>query len=191
MKQYFIPALRISILSFWLFVLMYSLIVLGFAQLSPENGEGKVAKLNGKVVGFENEGQVFKQPYYFQGRPSAVNYNGAGSGGSNKGPSNPDYLREVQSRIDSLLVHNPAITKNQIPADLVTASGSGLDPHISIQSAIIQVKRIAKERQIPAEKIIALIKEQTEQPLLGFIGPQKLNVLNLNLALDQINNTTK
>lgn len=191
MKEYFIPALRISIFSFWLFVVVYSLTVLGIAQFSPEKGEGKIARLNSKIVGFENEGQVFEKPYYFHGRPSAVNYNGAASGGSNKGPSNPDYLKEVKSRIDDFILKNPSVKSNEIPADLVTASGSGLDPHISVQSALIQVQRIAKEHQIPAEKIITLIKRQTEQPLLGFIGPQKLNVLKLNLALDQINNTKK
>ncbi|HQY12236.1 MAG TPA: potassium-transporting ATPase subunit C, partial [Ferruginibacter sp.] len=119
-------------------------------------------------------------------RPSAVDYNAAGSAGSNKGPKNPDYLKQVQDRIDSFLVHNPGVKKEEIPAELVTASGSGLDPDISPAGASVQVKRIAAVRKLAEATIISLIDKQTEKPLLGFMGPAKVNVLKLNIALDKL-----
>ncbi|MBC8156416.1 MAG: potassium-transporting ATPase subunit C, partial [Bacteroidetes bacterium] len=122
---------------------------------------------------------------YFNGRPSAVDYNAAGSAGSNKGPSNPDYLKTVQERIDTFMVHNPGIQKSAIPAELVTASGSGLDPDLSPAAALIQVSRIAKVRGLPVERVTQLVNENTEGPLLGVFGPSKVNVLKLNVALDQ------
>ncbi len=102
---------------------------------------------NGKVVGYALEGQNFSSDKYFMSRPSAAGYNAAGSSGSNKGPTNPDYLKDVQSRIDSFLVHNKTVQKEQIPAELVTASGSGLDPDLSPAGAYIQVARIAAKPQ--------------------------------------------
>src|SRR5437879_2650697 len=97
--------------------------------------------LNGKVVGYENVGQKFTKDKYFWVRPSAVDYNAAGSGGSNKGPSNPDYLKQVQDRIDTFMVHNPTVKKSEVPAEMVTASGSGLDPDISPAGAAVQSVR--------------------------------------------------
>jgi K+-transporting ATPase ATPase C chain len=114
-----------------------------------------------------------------------VDYNAAGSAGSNKGPSNPDYLQLVQDRIDSFLVHNPGIKKEEIPADMVTASGSGLDPDISPTGAYIQVKRIAAVRGLPEEKVKALVDKHVDKPFLG-MGPEKVNVLKLNIDLDNL-----
>jgi len=142
--------------------------------------------VNGKVVGYANIGQKFTEDKYFWGRPSAVDYNAAGSAGSNKGPSNPDYLKQVQGRIDSFLVHNPAVKKEEIPAELVTASGSGLDPDLSPSGAKVQVKRIAAIRKLDNAKLISLINLQTEKPLLGLFGPSKVNVLKLNIELDKL-----
>src|SRR5690606_22016206 len=110
----------------------------------------------------------------------------AGSGASNKGPSNEEYLAVVEARIDTFLVHNPGVTKSDIPVELVTASGSGLDPHISPKAARVQVKRIAAVRNVPAEKLETLIAEHVEKPVLGIMGPEKINVLELNLALDAL-----
>lgn len=135
---------------------------------------------------YVNVGQPFTGDQYFNSRPSAVNYNAAGSGGSNKGPSNPDYLKEVQARIDTFLVHNPDMRKEDIPSDLVTASGSGLDPNISVEGAFVQVKRISQMRDINERTIYQLIEKQIEKPLLGLVGTQKINVLKLNLELDKI-----
>jgi K+-transporting ATPase ATPase C chain len=131
-------------------------------------------------------GQKFDQDQYFWSRPSAVDYNAAGAAGSNKGPSNPDYLKTVQERITYFLKHNPEVKKSEIPSDLVTASGSGLDPNISVQAAKVQVKRIAKIRKIEISKIESLIASNTEKPVFGFLGTEKINVLKLNLALNQL-----
>lgn len=185
MKNIFIQALKLTVVCLIFFSGIYTLIILGIAQLAPNQGKGEVITDNGKTY-YANIGQSFTQEGYFNSRPSAVAYNAAGSGGSNKGPSNPEYLAEVQKRIDTFLILNPGIDKKDIPADLVTASGSGLDPNISVQGAKVQVKRIAKARSIEASKLEALIKEQTEQPLLGVLGPQKINVLKLNIALNKL-----
>ncbi|MFI5156025.1 MAG: potassium-transporting ATPase subunit C, partial [Chitinophagales bacterium] len=128
----------------------------------------------------------FTQDKYFWSRPSAVAYNAAGSGGSNKGPTNPDYLKDVQSRIDSFLVHNPGIKKEEIPAELVTASGSGEDPNLSVMGALVQVSRIAKIRNLNEDNLKKLVASQTERPVLGLFGPEKVNVLKLNIALDAL-----
>ncbi len=152
-------------------------------KLSPGNGSGEKLELNGKVVGYELLGQRFTEDKYFWGRPSAVDYNAAGSAGSNKGPSNPDYLKTVQSRIDSFLVHNPTVKKETIPVEMVTASGSGLDPHISPAAAEIQVGRIAAVRNLDAEKLKELIAGNTTKPVFG---PAVVHVLRLNIAVDQL-----
>lgn len=186
MKTHIVPALLMTLATFVLLVVIYPLIVWGFAQFAPENSRGETVSVNGKVVGFAKVGQKFTADNYFWSRPSAVEYNTAGSGGSNKGPSNPDYLAQVQARIDTFLRHNPTIKKSEIPTELVTASGSGLDPHLSPHGAEVQVFRIAKIRDIPEDKIRALVKAHTDEPLFGLFGPSKVNILALNLALDQM-----
>lgn len=169
-----------------LLAVIYPLLVAGIARLAPGGGKGETVTVNGKVVGYKRIGQNFTEDRYFNGRPSAVDYNAAGSAGSNKGPSNPDYLKTVQARIDTFLVHNPGVDKRAIPAELVTASGSGLDPDLSPAGAKIQVARVAKVRGIPAQRLNELIDQQTEGPLLGIFGPSKINVLALNVALDAL-----
>ena len=163
---------------------LFPLFIAAVGKLTPGGGDGEKIKVNGKVVGYAKIGQKFTQDKYFWSRPSAVDYNAAGSGGSNKGPSNPEYLKTVQDRIDSFLIHNPGIKKNEIPAEMVTASGSGLDPDISPASAYIQVKRIASVRKLEEPKVRALVDEHVERPFLGLFGPSKVNVLGLNVALD-------
>ena len=162
------------------------LLIAGVAKITRGKGAGETLSVNGKVVGYANVGQKFTADNYFWGRPSAVEYNAAGSAGSNKGPGNPDYLKLVQERIDSFLVHNPSVMKKEIPAEMVTASGSGLDPHISPASAIIQIKRIAAIRKLDEQKIAALISSHTDKPLAGMLGPSKINVLKLNIALEEL-----
>lgn len=115
-----------------------------------------------------------------------MNYNAASTGGSNKGPTNSDYLAEVNARIDSFVVHNPGINKKDIPSELVTASGSGIDPNISPEAAYIQILRISKERKISGDKLKELVRQNIEKKDLGFLGIEKVNVLKLNLALDNL-----
>jgi len=165
---------------------LYPLLIAGVAKMAPGKGDGETVTFNGRVVGYANIGQKFTEDKYFWSRPSAVDYNAAGSAGSNKGPSNPDYLKIVQERIDTFLAHNPGVQKDDIPAELVTASGSGLDPDLSPAAAEIQVARIAKARGIQEERVKALVKEHTQGPLFGFMGPEKVNVLRLNVALDNL-----
>ncbi|HVU55366.1 MAG TPA: K(+)-transporting ATPase subunit C [Puia sp.] len=188
MRTQLLPALRLTVVCIVFFCGVYSLFIWLIAQAAPAHGLGETVSVNGKVVGFALEGQSFTQDKYFWGRPSAVGYNAAGSAGSNKGPSNPDYLKDVQTRIDSFLVHNPGVKKENIPSELVTYSGGGLDPDLSPEGAKIQVKRIAAVRGLKEEKIDELIDKLTERPLLGIFGPSKVNVLKLNIALDNLSN---
>lgn len=184
MKNIF-SAIRLTIALIIFFCGIYTAAVWAIAQLAPNHGKGEIVMQNGKTY-YSNIGQSFTFDQYFYSRPSAVNYNAAGSGASNKGPSNPDYLAQVQSRINTFLMHNPGVSKSEIPSELVTASGSGLDPDISPEAAYIQVKRISKVRNIPEEKIKQLVLEKKHQPLLGLFGPSSVNVLALNLALDKM-----
>lgn len=170
---------------------VYPLVISAIALLSPNHGKGEVLSLNGKTVGFLREGQSFTSENYFWGRPSAVNYNGAGSGGSNKGPSNPDYLKEVEARIDTFLLHHPYLDRKDVPAEMVTASGSGLDPHISPKAAAVQVKRVALATGLDHKTVELLVKKHTEKPLVGTFGPSTVNVLELNLALNNLQNKNK
>ena len=186
MKKFLMPSIKLTLVMIVLCSVIYPLIVAGIAKMAPGQGKGVTLSQNGKVVGYERIGQKFTEDKYFSGRPSAVDYNAAGSGGSNKGPSNPDYLKTVQDRVDTFLVHNPGVNKSEIPTDLVTASGSGLDPNISVQAATIQVKRIARIRGIAEANLQQLIVSNTEKPLAGMFGPEKINVLKINIALDNL-----
>ena len=184
MKQHIFPAIKLSLLLIIVFAVIYPAIIWAVAQAAPNNGKGEVATINGKVVGYANEGQNFTTDNYFWSRPSAVGYNAAGSGGSNKGPNNPDYLQVVEDRLDTFLVHNPTIKKEQVPVEMITASGSGLDPDISPAAAYIQLARVSIARQLSETEVKTLVEKNTEKPLLGIFGPAKINTLKLNIALD-------
>lgn len=184
MKQNIFPAIRLTLACIVVFIVVYPAFIWLVAKAAPAKGEGQTVVVNGKTIGYQLEGQSFTNDNYFNGRPSAAGYNAAGSSGSNKGPSNPDYLQQVQDRIDSFLVHNPAIKKEAIPSDLVTASGSGLDPDISLQGAMVQIDRIAKARSFPKEKLITLVQSNIEKS--NFNGIEKINILKINIALDEL-----
>ena len=186
MKKYILQSIRLTAVLMVLLCVIYPLIVAFAGSFLKGNGGGEKIFRNGKVVGYALLGQSFTKPEYFWGRPSAVGYNAAGSAGSNKGPSNPDYLKQVSDRVDTLLKYHPSLKKSDIPADMVTASGSGLDPNISEQGAIIQIKRIATYRKLDQRVVAELVVKNTQGPLLGLFGPSSVNVLTLNLALDEL-----
>ncbi|MFM9989230.1 K(+)-transporting ATPase subunit C [Flavobacterium sp.] len=179
-----VAIITFTILTVILFGAIYPVVIWGIAQFAPNNGKGETISVNGKVVGYQKIGQKFDKINYFWGRPSAVDYNAAGSGGSNKGASNADYLEQVQKRIDTFLIVHPYLKKADIPSDMVTASGSGLDPNISPQGALIQVKRVAEARKLPEEKVKALVEKMSNKPTV--MGTETVNVLELNIALDKL-----
>ena len=185
MRHHILPAIKLTVTTIILLAVVYPCLVWMAAQFSPGGGKGTTIRHNGRKY-YCNLGQAFTGDRYFQSRPSAINYNAAGSAGSNKGPSNKEYLATVQARINTFLIHNPGTGKQEIPVDMVTASGSGLDPHISVKSAKVQVKRIAAIRKLPEDLLSKLIDTHTEGPVLGLFGPSKINVLKLNIALDEL-----
>jgi K+-transporting ATPase ATPase C chain len=167
--------------------LIYPLAVTGVAQIAfPQAANGGLIEQGGKAVGSELIGQAFSDPKHFWSRPSATSpmpYNAANSAGSNQGPMNPALADAVKARIAALREADPRNTE-PVPVDLVTASASGLDPHISRAAADYQLARVARARALPEERVRELIDRHTEQPLLGFIGEARVHVLRLNLALD-------
>jgi K+-transporting ATPase ATPase C chain len=167
---------------------IYPLVVTGVAQLVfSRQANGSLIVRNGQTVGSDLIGQPFDDPKYFWGRPSATSPfpdNAAASSGSNLGPSNPALMDAVQARIADLKAADPTNTQ-PIPVDLVTASGSGLDPHISVAAALYQLPRVARERNMSEADVRALVNSYTEGRQFGFLGEPRVNVLKLNLALDE------
>ncbi|MCK9211477.1 MAG: potassium-transporting ATPase subunit KdpC [Ignavibacteriaceae bacterium] len=178
--------IKLHLLTVVMFGLLFPLIIWGIGLVFPNQANGLPIYKNGKLIGFENIGQNFHSDKYFWGRPSAVDYNAASAGGSNKGPTNQEYLTHVGKRAKEFLDKNPEVKRNEIPSDLLTASGSGIDPHISPQAAFIQTPRIAKERNLDRQKVKQLVIDHIEKPLLGLFGTERVNVLKLNLALDEL-----
>jgi K+-transporting ATPase ATPase C chain len=169
--------------------LIYPVAITGIAQLIfPYQANGSLIDQNGQVVGSVLIGQYFDDPKYFWGRPSATApfpYNAAVSQGANLGPTNPILVKAVQKRIEELRAADPQNT-DPIPVDLVTASGSGLDPDISLAAALYQIPRIARERGLSQAQLRLLVEQHTEGRQFGFLGEPRVNVLELNLALDKM-----
>lgn len=167
----------------------YPLLVTGAAQAAfPAQAAGSLIVREGQPVGSALIGQNFSDPAHFWGRPSATGpmpYNGAASGGSNLGPLNPALAEVVQARAQALRAADPGNTA-PVPIDLVTASASGLDPHISPAAARYQSERVARARGLAPARVAALVEEHTESPLLGVLGEPRVNVLRLNLALQAL-----
>ena len=185
----FIKAFRLTVVMCVLLGVGYVFVLWVFGKVAgPGNGNAEVVTLNGKVVGAANVGQQFSSDIYFWGRPSCAGdgYDAANSCGSNKGPTNPEYLAEVEARIDTFLVHHPYLVRKDVPAEMVTASGSGLDPDITPQSARVQVKRVAAARHLSEQTVATLVEGAIEKPFLGLFGTEKVNVLKLNVALDEL-----
>lgn len=184
--------------------LVYPLAVTGVAQVFfKQQANGNLLEVDGKVVGSKNVGQAFVDPAYFEGRVSAVNYNvytteealpnvngettygGVSSGTFNYAPSNPELEKRIETDIVKFLDANPDVKREQIPADLMTASGSGLDPHISIEAAQIQVNRVAQASGLSVNEVNAIVLANTENKVLGVLGEDKINVLGANIDIFQ------
>ena len=169
---------------------VYPLVVWGIAQIVfPGQANGSLVEVRGKIVGSGLLAQNFSGPQYFHPRPSAagdIGYDGTSSGGSNLGPLSQKLIDQVKERVASYRTENNLPAATLVPADAVTASGSGLDPHISWRNAEIQVPRVAQARNLSMDKVKRLIQDATEGPDLGFLGEAGVNVLRLNLALDAL-----
>lgn len=176
---------KLNLILFFMLAIGFPFVVWLLSFASPENAAGKPVVRNGITLGFENIGQKFTSDRYFWGRPSATGNNASSTGGSNKSIADSLYLVLLNQRLEEFLKRNPGITKDDIPSDLITASGSGIDPDISVQSAIIQIKRIAKSRHLREEVVMKIVVENIKQPILGVIGTPCVNVLKLNLVLDE------
>lgn len=173
-------------------VIVYILSVTLIAQVAmPGKANGSLLYVDGKVVGSALIGQSFTSPRYFHGRPSAVDYDGNESGASNLGPNSEKLMEQVRQRVQQVRQENGLPPDASVPADLVLASGSGLDPDISIDSAMLQVPRVAIERGLPETKVKSLVEQHIVPLQLGFLGQERVNVLKLNLALDALTKSSK
>jgi K+-transporting ATPase ATPase C chain len=187
MRQTLRPAITLLIALSVLTGLIYPLVMTGVAQLLlPRQAGGSLIERDGKLVGSQLVGQNFSDPKYFWGRLSATSpmpYNGAGSTGSNLAATNPALVDQAKGRVDALRAAEPPWA-GPVAADLATASGSGLDPDIRPASALMQAARVARARGLDEARVRALVADHTQGPLLGLIGERRINVLELNLALD-------
>ncbi|MES5848224.1 MULTISPECIES: K(+)-transporting ATPase subunit C [unclassified Bacillus cereus group] len=182
------PIIRITFTFLVLCGLVYPLIVTGIAQaVMKDNADGSlIYNDKNEVIGSKLIGQNFTDPRYFQGRVSSIEYKAEASGSNNYAPSNPDLEKRVEKSIEEWKKQNPTVPVTEVPIDLVTNSGSGLDPDISPQAASVQVDRISKLTNIPKDKLNQLIKDQTEGAALGLFGEDRVNVLKLNVALQKL-----
>jgi len=188
MKQLIRPAISLFVLMSVVTGLAYPVLVTGAARIAfPDQAAGSLVEVDGKVIGSTLIGQSFTEPKYLWGRPSATGtmpYNGGASGGSNQGPSNPALADAVKARVAALKAADPGNTA-PVPVDLVTASGSGLDPHVSVAAAEYQAARVARARQLAPDQVRSVIVRHTEGRLFGLLGEPRVNVLAVNLDLDR------
>jgi K+-transporting ATPase ATPase C chain len=189
MKTQLIISIKIFTVLTVLCGIIYPLLITGFTQsIFPEKANGSLIIENNKIVGSELIGQKFDSACYFQSRPSAVNYNPLPSGGSNLGPINEKLKEQVAERSKQWGQSNPKVSAEKIPAEMVFASASGLDPHISPTAALLQINRITEARNLTdaqRQQIVELVNELTEKPQFSLLGESRINVLKLNMALDK------
>jgi len=180
-------AVRFTIVTVVLFGGGYHAVLWAVGQVAfPMQTEGSlIRRSDGTVIGSRLIAQDFTRPEYFHPRPSGVDYNAASTGGTNYGSSNPDHLRVVEERLEAIKTRE-GVTAAEVPSEMVTASGGGLDPHIPLDAAALQTPRVAVARGVPIERVQQLIRAHTERPTFGFLGRARINVLDLNLALDQL-----
>ena len=189
-----VKSLRLTLVFCVFFSICYILVLWIFGLIvGPGGGNAETLVLNGRVVGAANIGQQFTKDIYFWGRPSHAGdgYDASSSSGSNKGPTNEEYLADVNIRIDSFLKKHPYLERKDVPSEMVTASASGLDPHITPESAYVQVKRVAKARGMEEGAVRSLVDQAVEKPLLGMFGTEKVNVLKLNIALEKADSSVR
>ncbi|MEJ5036460.1 potassium-transporting ATPase subunit KdpC [Acinetobacter johnsonii] len=185
------PSLGLIVVGFFIAGMLYATASVSIAQLIfPKQANGSVIELNGKIIGSNLVGQNFVSEQYFHGRPSAVSYNVDGMAGSNLAISNPDLQKQIKERTVQFAQNNH-ITEQQVPNEMVTASGSGIDPDISPESALLQVKRVAQQHHLPEQRVRDLVQQQIQPAQFGIYGQARVNVLQLNLALDQLSSTTR
>lgn len=186
MKE-FVRAIKVFIVFSFFLGIVYPLLITAIAQRTmPVKANGSLVHVNGVVAGSSLIAQDFGKPTYFHSRPSAVDYNGAGSGGSNLGPSSKKLMAQVTQRLEQARKDNALPKNNLIPADMVLTSASGLDRNISIENAMLQASRVARYRNIPLAAIKTLIYKHVEPDFIGIWGQKGVNVLLLNLAMDSI-----
>ena len=184
MKKNLLTAFLMTIATTILLGIIYPLVVTGLAQvLFPKKANGQLIEANGKVIGSRILAQGFSSARYFHPRPSAVNYDPTNSNGSQLGPTNHQLVDRVKGDVATLQTENPGMS---VPIDLVTTSASGLDPHITPAAAEFQVRRVAKERALSEDRVRAIVRQHTEARQFGFLGEPRVNVLELNLALDEV-----
>lgn len=185
MMKILLKALRLTVVLCIFLSVTYILVLWVFAKVV---GTNDVVTLHGKTVGATNIGLTFTSDKYFRARPSCAGngYDASDSGGSNKGPTNTEYLKSVEARITVFLAHHPYLQRKDVPAEMVTASGSGLDPDITPQSAAVQVRRVASARGMNVQDVQKIVNETMEYPIFGLFGTEKVNVLKLNAALDEV-----
>ena len=181
------PAIMLFLVFSLLTGLVYPLFITGVVQIAmPDKASGSLIVVNGTVVGSELIGQNFTDMGYFHGRPSAVDYAANGSGASNLGPSSTRLMEQVSRRINNIRAENNLSQSATVPPDLVLASASGLDPHISTEGAMLQVPRVARIRGLSESEVKVLVYQNIEHALLAIVGQERVNVLRLNLALDDL-----
>jgi K+-transporting ATPase ATPase C chain len=185
------PSLGLILVGFLVAGVLYSAVSVSIAQLIfPKQANGSLIQLDGRIIGSSLVGQNFVSEQYFHGRPSAVSYNVDGMAGSNLAISNPDLQKQIKERT-AQFAQNNHITEQQVPNEMVTASGSGIDPDISPESALLQVKRVAQQHHLPEQRVRDLVQQQIQPAQFGIYGQVRVNVLQLNLALDQLSSTTR
>lgn len=188
MRRQLLPALRLLAVLTVVLGVLYPLAITGVGQaLFSHQADGSIITVDGEAVGSSLVGQVFTGDEYFESRPSAAGdgYDATASAASNLGPNNPDLLATVEERAVGYRERNGLAADAEVPVDAVTASASGLDPHISVANARLQAERVAAVRDVPVEDVLALVDEHTDGRTLGFLGEAGVNVLELNLALDK------
>jgi len=190
-QSFFRSSLGLVLVGFLIAGVLYCSVSVSLAQLLfPKQANGSVIELSGKIVGSSLVGQSFVSEQYFHTRPSAVNYNADGVAGSNLAVSNPELQKQIKERTLQFAQNNQ-IAEQQVPPEMITASGSGIDPDISPESALLQVKRVAQQRALAEQKVRDLVQQQIQPVQLGLYGQARVNVLQLNIALDQLSSTSR